>query len=258
MKRRSCGWFITGTDTGVGKTIVAGAMAARLRKRGIDVGVMKPVATGGAWIEGAHRLVSKDALFLSACAGVSDEWSLVNPVCFSQPTAPLTAARLSGEPIRFAAILRAYEALTARHDVVLVEGVGGWLVPLTAQLTVADLAARMQLPVLIVARPDLGTLNHTLLTIESVRRRALAPAGLVLNAPHAPRNDALGRLIARTNGKLLPELAAVPLIGRFPYLSSATPGIASQVRMAERLSRHLDARLLNPFVRGIRHRRARR
>jgi len=147
--------------------------AAALRGRGVDVGVMKPIATGGA--------PSLDALMLKAAAQVDDDLALINPICLTEPLAPSVAAEIDGVEIDLSQIRRAHEELKRRHEMLIVEGIGGWLVPVCEGVTAADIAVEMGWPVLIVARPGLGTLNHTLLTLEAVRRRGLDIAGVVVN-----------------------------------------------------------------------------
>jgi dethiobiotin synthetase len=211
--KRARGFFITGTDTGVGKTVVACALAAWYRQRGDDVGVMKPVATGGRRMrEGnAYRWVSDDARQLVRAARVRDPWSLVNPVCFEEPLAPLTAALRARAPIRWQPIVDVFRRLAARHELLIVEGAGGLLVPLTPTATVADLARRLGLPLLVVARPGLGTLNHTLLTLHAARASGLALHGVVINHAQKPPRDAMARVAQRTNVAMLRRLARVPV-----------------------------------------------
>ena len=208
------GVFVTGTDTGVGKTLVACALAAWCRRHGLDAGVMKPIATGG--VRRAGRYVSEDALRLARAAASRDPWPLINPVCYREPLAPWTASRRSGRPIRFEPILAAAKQLRARHEVLIVEGVGGWLVPLTARRTVGDLAGRLQLPVVLVARAGLGTLNHTLLSLEAIRRSGLSVLGVILNHAQRPRSS-MARLAASTNVGLLRRLTSVPVVGPLAY-----------------------------------------
>ena len=218
QRRRIRGVFVAGTDTGIGKTAVACALAAWGRLHGYDVGVMKPVASGGrrrGRTGGRARWVSDDAVRLVEASGVSDPWPLVNPVCFQEPLAPWTAALRERRPVDIAAMLSAFTALAERHDCVIVEGAGGWLVPLNARTTVADVAARLKLPVLLVARPGLGTLNHTLLTLDAIRRRRLRCAGVIINhAAPSPRHP-MERLAERTNPERLSRLA--PLRGVLPF-----------------------------------------
>ena len=216
------GVFVTGTDTGVGKTVVACALASWCRAQGLDVGVMKPVATGGRYLREGRtgRWVSDDAVRLARAAGVSDPWALINPVCFREPVAPSTAAGLAQTPIRVPQLVRAFERLHARHRCLIVEGIGGLLVPLAARVTVADLAERLGLPVLIVARAGLGTLNHSLLTLAEARRRRLPVMGLVLNHTLAPARDAASRLTDTANPQVLRQVAEVPVFGPLPFVGS--------------------------------------
>ena len=177
------GLFITATDTGVGKTEVACALVSGARAAGLDVGAMKPAQSG------VEPGVATDADRLAAAAGNADPMALVCPYSFAPPLAPGVAARLAGVEISLAAILAAARALAARHAALVVEGAGGLVVPLTPRETYADLAVALGLPVLVVARAGLGTVNHTALTVEALRARGLAIAGVVLNRI-APGDDA--------------------------------------------------------------------
>ena len=230
------GIFVTGTDTGVGKTVVAGALAAWWHQRGCDVGVMKPVATGGT--------ISDDARVLRRAAQTRDSWDLVNPVCLPEPLAPWTAAQRAKRSIRLAPILQAFRALAARHDAVIVEGVGGLLVPLSARLTVADLACAMGLPLLLVARPGLGTLNHTLLTLECARRRRLPVLGIVCNHAQRPSRDRMVRLAQRTNPQILSQLTRVPVLGTLPFQPSVAGARVAPALLSAWLSQHLPRQSL--------------
>lgn len=243
--KRVRGFFITGTDTGVGKTVVACALAAWYRHRGYDVGVMKPVATGGRLLREGNRRrwVSDDARQLVRAAGVQDPWSLVNPVCFQEPLAPLTAALRAHKPIELRSIVDAFHQLAARHDLLIVEGIGGLLVPLTPTATVADLARRLDLPVLLVARPGLGTLNHTLLTLRCAQSLGLPLVGVVTNQADRQPHGAMARLIQRTNRQVFRRLR-VPLAGALPCVTRLRqPNVAPQM-LTEWLARHLDTRAL--------------
>jgi dethiobiotin synthetase len=198
------GLFVTGTDTGVGKTVVACALARALRARGVDVGVMKPTETG-VGPEGPL-----DAHALRAAAGSHDPIDDVCPEALALPAAPAVAAAAEGRSIDLPRIRRAAARLRARHACLLVEGAGGLLVPLAPGFSMADLAAELALPVLVVARARLGTLNHTLLTLEALERRRLALAGVVLcHAEPLSRADArnLEALRAALGARLAGELA---------------------------------------------------
>ena len=164
MKAR--GYFITATDTAVGKTVVTAGLAASLRARGLDVAVFKPVQSGALANDptGDAALLGADCLY-----------------SFAAPLAPLVAARAEGTKIELEPILARARELAREHELLLVEGAGGLLVPLAPGLDVADLAAALGLPLIVVARAGLGTVNHTLLTIEAARARGLELTGVVLN-----------------------------------------------------------------------------
>jgi len=172
-RRRSL--FVTGTDTGVGKTVVSCALIAGLRARGLDAGAMKPVETG-VGEEGPL-----DAQALRAAAGDDDPLDLVCPEQFALPAAPTVAAAAEGRSVDGARIRDAFAEIAARHALVVVEGAGGLLVPVTDDADMADLAGSLGLPVLVVARAALGTINHTLLTLRELDRRGLECVGVVLS-----------------------------------------------------------------------------
>lgn len=217
------GLFVTGTDTGVGKTEVSCAILAGARAAGLDVAAMKPAESGVTAGE------PSDSQRLLAAAGGGDDPALVCPYRFAAPLAPAVAARLAGVEVRLEAILAAARALAARHQALLVEGAGGLLVPLTPAETYADLAVRLALPVLVVARAGLGTVNHTALTVEALRARGLRVAGVILNRtapgddPSVPHNAGE---IERLTGA--PVLASLPwcadIAGREAILRSALLG----------------------------------
>jgi len=172
------GLFITGTDTGVGKTVVSCALARGLRAAGVDVGVMKPVETG------VPSSGPEDARALIRAADVSDDVDLVCPIQYAMPAAPEAAAAAEGSEAEVSSserISRAFTTLSDRHAFMLVEGAGGILVPFDEQTTMATVARQLGLPVLIVARASLGTINHTLLTLEACKKRGLDVLGVVLS-----------------------------------------------------------------------------
>jgi dethiobiotin synthetase len=172
------GIFVTGTDTGVGKTIVAATLARLLRMNGISVGVMKPVTSGCR--EENNSLVSDDALLLCQASGiaVSDD---VAPYRLREALAPSDAARIDGVRIDFPAIKASFDRLASTYEYVIVEGAGGLMVPLSGGLLVADLAREIGLPLLVVARPGLGTVNHTVLTCFAAQQMGLQVAGVIIN-----------------------------------------------------------------------------
>ncbi|MFP8873151.1 MAG: dethiobiotin synthase, partial [Myxococcota bacterium] len=168
------GVFVTGTDTGVGKTEVGRAAVAALRARGLSVGVMKPIETG------VERDGPQDALALSRAAGGRDALNDICPLQFALPAAPNVAARAEGRCVDLTRIPPAFERIRSERDFVWVEGAGGLLAPTTDTLCMADLAIRLGLPLLLVARTALGTINHTLLTLREIEHRQWPCAGVVL------------------------------------------------------------------------------
>ncbi len=184
MSRLYNGVFVTGTDTDCGKTIIAGGIARALLHKGYNVGVMKPVATwGDPRREPGTRVrwISDDVLHLRQAAATSDSLDLINPFCFKAAMAPWPAARQEKKNIDVNRIISVYRELCQRHDFMVVEGVGGLLVPIKRDFFVVDLIARMKLPAIIVTHPALGTLNHTLLTVQALKKAGVPLAGIVIN-----------------------------------------------------------------------------
>jgi dethiobiotin synthetase len=203
------GVFVTGTDTGVGKTVVACALVRALRVRGIDVGAMKPIETGVG--PGGPA----DAIALRAAAGERDPLADVCPQSFELAAAPEVAARAHGRAVDLAAIDAAWARLRARREFLVVEGAGGLLVPIAAQFSMADLAARLALPLLVVARAALGTINHTRLTLAAARVRGLRVAGVVISHAGGALPDA-----DVANLALLREELGALRIGEIPPLAA--------------------------------------
>jgi dethiobiotin synthetase len=173
------GLFVTGTDTEVGKTIVAGAIADWFRRQRLRVAVCKPMATG--CVRRREGLVSEDAEFLAHCADAKFPLDVICPQRWVEPLAPAVAAERAGEPLDWENVNRSLTAMSAASDVMIVEGVGGLMTPLDPQHTVRDMIDWLGLPVVIVARPGLGTINHTLLTINALREIGANVAGVVIN-----------------------------------------------------------------------------
>jgi dethiobiotin synthetase len=217
------GLFVVGTDTGVGKTRVASTIARCLVQEGRRVGVLKPVATGVPG--GAGRGGGEDADWLIAAAGGSIAPERVVPLAFEAPLAPVVAARLLGRRLERAEVERALDAALAwwadRADIMVVEGIGGLLTPLAEGTTVADLAIRLDYPLVVVARRALGTLNHTLLTTEAALRRGLRIAGLVLNSASCA-GDAAAELAEETAAaELARRLDGVAILGEVPFMGGS-------------------------------------
>ncbi|HKC50395.1 MAG TPA: dethiobiotin synthase [Myxococcota bacterium] len=202
--------FVTGTDTGAGKTAVACALARAARAAGLHVRVLKPIETGCA--RGADgELVPADALALAEAAGDDAPLARLCPHRFALPAAPEVAAAAEGASIALEPIAAALALAAKDADLVLVEGAGGLLVPIAPGLDMAGLAARFDLPIVVAARASLGTLNHTLLTLEAARARDLRVLGVVVSHtakvhPDADRRN-LDLLLARLPARFLGELA---------------------------------------------------
>lgn len=215
------GIFVTGTDTGVGKTLVSCVLIHALRERGLRVAPMKPVAAGAIEVE--RRLVSEDTLaLLSACDTPKPSTKLVNPALFREPMAPHIAAEREGREITLAPIVDAFHALAASSDTVVVEGVGGFLVPLGPTLDTRDLAVALQLPVVLVVGLRLGCLNHALLTAESIRAAGLTLAGWVANAIDPTM------AVPEENVAALAARLPAPLVGRIAFAPGASPQALSE------------------------------
>ena len=204
------GVFITGTDTGVGKTAIAAGLVRGLVAQGLRVAVMKPVASGSDFT--SEGLRNADALKLIEAANVTAPYETVNPYCFEPPVAPHIAAQEAGTLIDTALVRDRFDSLAAAADYVVIEGVGGWLAPINDTQTVADLVRALGVPAVMVVGLRLGCLNHALLTQQSIESRGTRLAGWVANsidpamARRAENLAALERLLAR------PPLAVVPFM----------------------------------------------
>lgn len=206
------GVFVTGTDTGVGKSVLSAALVAALRARGRRVAAVKPVLSGlddepGAW--------PHDHALLAAAAGTAPDD--VSPFRFGPPVSPHLAAELAGTPLDPTAVVAATQAAGADADVAIVEGVGGLLVPLAGDYAVRDLARDLGLPLVIAARPGLGTINHTLLTVEAARATALDVRAVVLTPwPDEPT------AVERSNRATIADLTGIP-VSTLPLLPGPDP-----------------------------------
>jgi dethiobiotin synthetase len=208
---RPSGLFITGTDTGVGKTLITAGLAIALRARGIDVGVMKPIETGCPTRGG--RLLPLDAMTLQEASGSRDALDLINPYRFREPLAPMVAAEVSGRRIDMEKLRERFVRLAGRHPAVLVEGAGGLMVPITETSSFLDFAGLLKLPLLVVIGSRLGALNHARLTVEAALHARLPVAGVILNHPNEQRSPA-----QRTNLLALRRVLPVPVLAQIPHL----------------------------------------
>ncbi|MFO1533768.1 MAG: dethiobiotin synthase, partial [Thermoplasmatota archaeon] len=204
------GIFVTGTDTGVGKTAVACGILGAMRERGVRVAGFKPVESG---FSGPETAWPNDAAALNAAAGMRLRREEVVPYVLREPLAPAVGAQRESVLLDLKVLDRAYESLAARSQLVVVEGAGGLAVPLLRDpwFTMADLAFTWGLPLVVVCRPGLGTINHTVLTVEYARRKGVSILGLVVNGfPDDPG------VAERTNPEVIAAMTGVPLLGVLP------------------------------------------
>jgi dethiobiotin synthetase len=222
-------YFITGTDTGIGKTLVAAALLRRLREAGVSVAGMKPIAAGA--IAGPEGPANEDALLLQAESSARHAYAIVNPCLFEPAIAPHIAAAESGVAIDTDRIKAAHATLRASADVVIAEGAGGFLVPLDAARSSAELPALLGMDVILVVGLRLGCLNHALLTVEAIAARGLALAGWIgncIDASFARREANVATLDERISA---PRLGLVPWMEK-PDLAAAAAELDGALRLA--------------------------
>jgi dethiobiotin synthetase len=227
------GIFITGTDTGVGKTLIAAGLVVALQDQGVDVGVMKPLESGAPSFESAP--IPQDAFFLKEIAGVQDELELINPYCFPAPLAPGVAAEQEGVAIDLQRIKGVYEELKGRHAFIVVEGAGGLLVPVARGVLLPELIKLLDIPLLVVARSSLGTINHTLLTLASCQQEGLEVVGTVINKSALDADPA-----EDSNPQYISQFGRAPVWGSFPYLSDYTGVKGNRDFLAQLFTQHID------------------
>ncbi len=222
------GIFVTGTDTDVGKTHVALGLMAALQNQGLQVAAMKPVSAGCE--KTAQGLRNDDALKLSAQATVVIPYGTLNPYAFEPPIAPHIAAQEQGVTLSLNTLRQACAVVEQRAEIVVVEGAGGWLVPLNAYETLADFAALLGFPVVLVVGLRLGCLNHALLSVQAIESKGLKLAGWIAN------DITENGYYMDENVQSLRERIAAPLLGRVPFLPQAS---------AQQTGQHLD---VSPLV----------
>lgn len=229
------GLFITATDTEVGKTVITGALAAAFKELGFNVGVIKPVASGGVQ-SSSGQLIAEDATFLMRAAGLTENSrKAVNPLCLAPALTPAVAARMSGVSIDISYIENCCQTMLAGCDIGLVEGVGGITAPLWEDYLVADLMIKLALPVIIVARPNLGAINHAVLTADYARRRGLNVLGFIINGW---KDDQAG-ILETSNIEYIERLSGLPVLGKFPYSHVISVPQALTGNLAELAAEHL-------------------
>ncbi len=231
--------FVTGTDTGVGKTAISSGLAAYLSvRKGLDVGVMKPFESG---IETTGERSTGDTWVLKAASGTRDDISEINPYLFKAPLAPEAAAFQEKATIDMGFVTATYNRLVARHDVVIVEGAGGLLVPIMDGFFYADLVRSWKTPVVIVSRLTLGTINHTLLTCGHLKSIGVKVLGVILND-----TDGENDIAARTNPGMLEKYLDVPLLGIFPHTPALFEKGVDREQLASLFEKHIDCSVLFP------------
>lgn len=232
------GLFITGTDTGVGKTFVACGLAALLRESGFRVGVMKPAETG--CVEKDGKLFPEDAVKLKEASGCAVPLEKVCPFQLRDPLAPSIAAEREGGRVDIDRLLDIYDEISSAHDITLVEGAGGLMVPLLPSYTYADFARVLKLHTLVVAANRLGAINHLLLTLEHASCKGLRVLGYVLNQIQSEPS-----LAADTNRAALSTLTSVPCLGEISYL---TPMGTDHPSLESFFAERLDLKALRPVL----------
>lgn len=227
MKHQAKAFFVTGTDTEIGKTLVSSALVYAMAQRGWASVGMKPVAAGAELIDGIWW--NEDVQALRAVSNVAVPDTLINPYLFRLPAAPHIAAREEGREIDLAHIIDSYRALATKVEALVVEGVGGFCVPLNSRHNTADMAQQLQLPVILVVGMRLGCISHALLSVEAIAARGLKLVGWVANSVH---NE---MAFFEDNLSALRERIDAPLLGCIPHLAQATAAQAVQ---------HLDLTIL--------------
>jgi dethiobiotin synthetase len=208
------GLFITGTDTGVGKTVVTAAILAYSLLQSRKTGVMKPIETGVD--SECSSPANSDALFLMECGGIEDALAEVCPVRLKPAASPFQAALIENHSLQPETILSAYRTLSEKYDWMLVEGVGGVRVPITQDYGVMDLMRDLGLPAVVVARYQIGTLNHTLMTLDTLKQNGIPVRGVVFNQTEPYAMDT----IEQDQPRLIEELSGVKVLGEFPCIDN--------------------------------------
>jgi dethiobiotin synthetase len=206
------GFFVTGTDTDVGKTIITAALIKASGLLGFRTCGMKPIETG--CLREGDMFIPSDGIFIKTIAHMEQTVDHISPCCFEEPLAPLSASEIEGTPVDFEKIRKECAALSQKYDVVVVEGIGGLLVPIRKDYFVVDLARDFGLPIIVVSRPGLGTINHTMLSVNYAIKEGLTVAGIIINYSRPPE----GSPAENTNPDVIKKISPVPIIGIFPYL----------------------------------------
>ncbi len=227
------GIFVTGTDTGVGKTAISAGIAWALRRQKVDVGVMKPFATANRVFSKRYR--SQDTALLARASAVNDHDYDLNPFFYSIAASPLSATELKyGPPVDIKSALHKLKELGRSHQFMIVEGIGGIMVPLTENEFVMDFAKRTNLPLIIVSTPKLGTLNHTLLTVMACKKLRLRVAGIVLN-----KTSKKPDVVEQKTAPILERLTDIKVLAQIPFSKGA-----NYISIGKLLEEKLDIQML--------------
>ena len=221
----SRGIFITGTDTGIGKTVVTAGILRWLRRQNIDAVPMKPVQTGAR--RQGRRLISPDLEFCLAASGIepgAGEAKLMQPYAYEPACSPHLAGRLAHKYPEISEVVKCAEGLLRKHQAVVVEGAGGIMVPLNENDTMLDLMKELAYPVVLVARFGLGTINHTLLSVNALRAGGLNLLGVVFNHTEPPRPE--NRFIEADNPEIIARFGKTPVLGKLKYFENLDPAAA--------------------------------
>ena len=243
------GFFVTGTDTGVGKTIITAALIKAAHILGFKACGMKPIETGCTQKEFKvqsskfkvikNDLTPSDGTFLKKISNADESIDLIAPVRYENPLAPLPASEIENNPVDIEKIKKAYRELARRYNVIIVEGIGGLLVPINKEYFVLDLARDFGLPLIVVSRPGLGAINHTMLTVNYAINEGLDVAGIIINYTRPPERT----LAEDTNPEIIRRLSPVPVLGIFPYLKD----LESRT-IGKELLRNLDIEIIRTFL----------
>ncbi len=225
-------YFITGTDTGVGKTSITAGLAGSLRKIGMDVGVMKPIATG---FPNKTGFKSSDVAKLVDAASIKDPEDLINPVFLPLSTSPYDATKLLELSIDMPLIFEQFKKLLSMHEILLVEGIGGIMTPITKNFFVADMIKGMGIETIIVTRATIGTLNHTVMTCKMCKDFGIKIRGLVINS-----FDEKGTPAEKNAPTTLYELTNVPILGIVPFIKD----LNKIEKMIEHVGKNIDVKSL--------------
>ena len=204
------GYFITGTDTEVGKSVITGGLAAAIKRKGKSVSVLKPVQSGG--VVTAGKIISEDVSFAKKVAGLEFTLEEMNPYCFETPVTPDLAAKIAGIEISIERIVESFKNLAQKSEIILVEGAGGLCVPVTgSEFLISHLIKLFNLPVIIVVRPGLGTINHTALSVAYIKQLGVELKGIIINGLLEEG------ICEKTNPQYIEQVTGVKILGIIPY-----------------------------------------